>query len=82
MKKKLELKICMGSSCFSRGNKELVKEIKGYIEKNHLEEKIQFSGARCVGLCSEGPVVIINDKTIKGVSSAVIEALLEEELAE
>ena len=80
MRKRMELHICLGSSCFSRGNKEMVGQVKSYLEKNHLDEKVNFKGARCVGLCNEGPVIIINEKTIKGISSAVIETLLDSEL--
>ena len=46
MNKRYELQICMGSSCFSRGNKELVLFIKGYLKKNHLDDRVILRGDR------------------------------------
>jgi NADH:ubiquinone oxidoreductase subunit E len=80
MGKNFELQICMGSSCFSRGNKELVIFIKEYLRKNHLDDKVVFRGARCMGHCTFGPALIVNDRIIDGVGMADIEALLDREL--
>jgi NADH:ubiquinone oxidoreductase subunit E len=79
MSKKFELQICMGSSCFSRGNKDLAVFIKDYLKKNHLDDRVVFRGARCLGHCTYGPAIIINDRIIDGVGIADIEALLDTE---
>ena len=34
-----EIKICMGSACFAKGNQENLEYIKEYIEENNLENK-------------------------------------------
>lgn len=73
--------ICLGSSCFSRGNKEVVSFIRDYLKRNHLEDKVVFKGARCMGHCSNGPNLRINDVINEGVTLARIEAILEKELA-
>lgn len=74
------MQICLGSSCFSRGNKEVVQFIKEYLKKNHLEDKVIFKGARCFGHCSEGPVLVINDRIIENIDISKIEKILEVEL--
>lgn len=79
MNKRYELQICMGSSCFSRGNKELVLFIKGYLKKNHLDDRVILRGARCLGHCTNGPNIVINDLVIENVSLQEIEALLDKE---
>jgi NADH:ubiquinone oxidoreductase subunit E len=79
MAQRIEMHICLGSSCFSRGNKEVVMFIKEYLRKNHLDDKVIFKGARCMGLCSNGPNLIINGVTIEGVTLAKIERILEKE---
>ncbi len=81
MAQKTEMNICLGSSCFSRGNKDLVMFIKEYMRKNHLEDKFIFKGARCMGHCSNGPNIKINDELIEEVNLSVIEIILEKELA-
>ena len=77
----IEMQICLGSSCFSRGNKDVVMFIKDYLKKNHLEDKVIFKGARCMNLCSNGPNLKIGNKVIEGVTLFRIEGILQEELA-
>lgn len=79
MAKKIEMQICLGSSCFSRGNKEVVTFIKEYLRKNHLDDKVVFKGARCMGLCSNGPNLKINEKIIEGITLSGVEQILEKE---
>jgi len=79
MPQKIEMQICMGSSCFSRGNRDVVGYIRDYLKRNHLEDKIVFKGARCMNLCSNGPNLRINDRIIEGVTLSKIEAILEKE---
>ena len=81
MAKSIEMQICLGSSCFSRGNKDVVMFIRDYIRKNHLDDKVIFKGARCMGHCSNGPSLNINGVVIEGVTLSQIESILEKELA-
>lgn len=74
------MQICLGSSCFSRGNKAVVQFIREYLRKNHLDDRVVFSGARCLGHCSKGPNLLINGKGFEGVGLAQIEKILEKEL--
>jgi len=70
------MQICLGSSCFSRGNKDVVQFIRDYLRKNHLDDRVIFRGARCMGQCSNGPNLTINGKFIKGVNLSQIERIL------
>jgi NADH:ubiquinone oxidoreductase subunit E len=76
------MEICLGSSCFSRGNREVVQFIKDYLMKNHLDDRVIFRGARCLGNCSDGPNMVINGKVIKGVTPELAEKILEEYLGD
>jgi NADH:ubiquinone oxidoreductase subunit E len=80
MAHRVEMHICLGSSCFSRGNKDVVMFIREYLKKNHLDDKVIFKGARCMGHCSNGPNLNINGITLEGVTLSKIEAILEKEL--
>lgn len=82
MNKSYEIEICLGSSCFSRGNREVVQVIRDYLRKNHLDDKVIFRGARCMNRCSEGPFLIINGKTFIQTTLTDIEKILEKELTE
>jgi NADH:ubiquinone oxidoreductase subunit E len=79
MAQRIEMQICLGSSCFSRGNRDVVIYIRDYLRKNHLEDKIIFKGARCMNLCSNGPNLKINERIIEEVSLSKIEGILEKE---
>ena len=76
----IEMQICLGSSCFSRGNKDVVMFIRDYLKKNHLEDKVIFKGSRCMGNCSNGPNLNINGVNIESVNISQIESILEKEL--
>ena len=82
MKKSYEIEICLGSSCFSRGNREAVQLIREYLRRNHLDDKVVFKGARCLNRCSEGPFIIINGKTFEQSHINDIERLLEQEFSD
>ena len=79
MAQRIEMQICLGSSCFSRGNRDIIAYIRDYLKKNHLEDRIIFKGARCMNLCNNGPNPKINDRIIEGVTLSKIEAILEKE---
>lgn len=81
MAQAFEMQICLGSSCFSRGNKKVVMFIREYLRKNHLDDKVTFRGARCMGHCSNGPNLMINGKIIENVSLTAIEGILNTELS-
>ncbi|MFW5974792.1 MAG: NAD(P)H-dependent oxidoreductase subunit E [Bacteroidota bacterium] len=55
-----EITICVGSSCFSRGNKKLVQLIKQYLKGHNLTQKVYFHGSHCYGQCERGPVMIMD----------------------
>jgi len=79
MSQRIEMQICLGSSCFSRGNKEVVQYIKDFLKKNHLDDRVIFKGSRCMGLCSSGPNLNINGRIYRGVTNSQIEGILLEE---
>lgn len=82
MKQSYEIEICLGSSCFSRGNREIVQVIREYLKRNHVDDKVVFRGARCLGNCAEGPFVLINGKVFEKTDVKDIEKILDTELSE
>ncbi len=77
MATKTEITICLGSSCFSRGNKKLVRIIDEYLKKNHLSEKVYYHGNHCFGNCDKGPIVSIDGKHFEHVSEENIIEILD-----
>jgi len=62
MKSKHEITICLGSSCFSRGSKNVLKTVKKYLQEKNLEDKVFFHGQLCSGQCEKGPNMKIDSK--------------------
>jgi len=57
---KLNITVCMGSSCFARGNAQNLELIENYIKENGLEAEIDLAGSRCEGKCATGPNIVVN----------------------
>ncbi len=77
MSEKVEIVICLGSSCFSRGNKNMLKAINTFIKENNLTDRVNFHGGHCMGMCSAGPNLKINDKVYNGIDSFKIKQILK-----
>jgi NADH:ubiquinone oxidoreductase subunit E len=75
---KKELIICLGSACFSRGNKNAVEIIKSYLKEHQLEDKIYFHGTHCKDRCDEGPILQFEDKIYTNVNPERIINVLDE----
>lgn len=69
--------ICMGSSCFARGNGKHLEIIEDYIEQNDLSIGVELSGCRCMGECSDGPNIIIDGEIIKDIDETSLINLLQ-----
>ena len=74
---KKEIVICLGSSCFSRGNKQSVQLIKDYIKAHQLEDKVFFHGNHCYKNCENGPIITVDGKEYQNISPENVIYLLE-----
>ena len=75
MSKKIQ--ICMGSSCFARGNNRNLQLITKYLKDNNLEAEIELSGLRCCDLCSKGPNLTIEGVEYNNVDSGTLIDILD-----
>lgn len=80
MKKYDEIRICLGSSCFTRGNKEVVEELKSFLDRHHLRDKVVLRGSHCLGHCQQGPNISLNDEVRGKISVTNIEEILSDKL--
>ncbi|PZX10150.1 thioredoxin-like protein [Breznakibacter xylanolyticus] len=63
-----EITICLGSSCYTRGNRETLEVIRHFIAAHQLQAKVFFHGDLCTGRCSQGPILRINDRVYEWVT--------------
>ncbi len=81
MTQKLKITICMGSSCFARGNEENLRTIEDYIKQHQLDDRIELSGRCCARQCAEGPNVSIDGVLYNKVGKDLLLNLLKEKLS-
>jgi len=68
--------ICLGSSCYSRGNAENLNTIKEFLASRDIESKIDFRGHLCNDMCNKGPVIEIDDNVFEGVTKSNLPTIL------
>ena len=71
-----EIKVCMGSACFAKGNQENLEYIKEYVDKNNLGTKVFICGALCENKCENGPRIYVDDVEYNNVTKEKLEELL------
>lgn len=80
--KSLTIEICMGSSCFSRGNAQTLVVLENFIAQQALEVELVLTGHHCLGNCSQGPNITIDGVPFTLVSPASVIQLLKTYLSE
>ncbi|MGN0853176.1 MAG: (2Fe-2S) ferredoxin domain-containing protein [Kiritimatiellia bacterium] len=76
---KPKIVICMGSSCFARGNEKNLAFCEKYLADRGLQDEVdcELSGSLCTGACAAGPIVVADGKTYTHVDTGVMKDLLD-----
>ena len=69
--------ICMGSSCFSRGNNRNIEVIQEYLGSHCPPAAVELTGHLCQGHCKSGPNVAFNGRLYHEADPIVIVGLLQ-----
>lgn len=77
----VEVKVCVGSSCFLKYAPDIVEYINKKIETEDLWDKIILSGSFCAGKCNRiGVTIFVNDQVYTGVTVDEIEKFWNEKI--
>lgn len=57
----MKVSVCVGSSCHLKGSYEIIQIFKAKIAEHHLEEQIELKASFCLGHCTHGVSVRINE---------------------
>lgn len=74
----VEITICMGSSCFSRGNKKTLQAIQEYLKETGRLDQVTFKGSHCFGDCENGPMLKINEQVYQQVTQSSVAGILDQ----
>ncbi len=79
--KKVELSICVGSSCHLKGSKDVVEEVRNEISKRKLQDAIELKAAFCLGQCGHSGVTVkVNDKVLPEITPSKVGELFDNEI--
>ena len=73
-----DIRICLGSSCFSRANGANLRVIQEYVAARGIAARVTLAGHLCEDQCAQGPNLIIDGVTHHRVDAARIRALLDQ----
>ncbi len=77
----MTITVCMGSSCFSRGNASNAQELERLVGIMGIANKVVIKGCLCEGQCKKGPTLRVNDTVYSGVTPDSLEDILQHELS-
>ena len=63
----MRLSVCVGSPCHLKGSYEIIQIFKKEIEDRHLEDKIELKASFCLGHCTSGVAVRIDNEFLDNI---------------
>ncbi len=72
--------VCVGSSCHLKGSYDIINRLNELIGENNIGNKVQVKAAFCLGDCSTGVGMKINDKPVSNVSIETIDTIFNERI--
>jgi NADH:ubiquinone oxidoreductase subunit E len=74
----VEIVVCLGSSCFARGNSENLAIIDKHIQNHELNATVHLTGRLCQDQCKQGPNLMIGGELFHGVTAPRLRELLQQ----
>ena len=64
----MNIYVCVGSSCHLKGSYQIIELMKKALEDNGLTDQVNLSAAFCLGKCTHGVTIKVEDEIVPGVS--------------
>ncbi len=76
------IKVCLGTACYVRGNKDLVEQLSRDLHcavgSTTEDRRFSIEGVRCLGCCGIAPVITVGDDVHKEVRVKDVPSILEQ----
>ena len=72
----VEVVVCLGSSCFARGNAQNLAAIEAYVENHSLEKPVRVTGCLCQDECKRGPNITVHGQRLHEVTATKLREVL------
>ena len=64
----MKVAVCVGSSCHLRGSHSIIELLKQRLEETGLTDQVDLRAAFCLGKCTDGVSIKVDDQVISGVT--------------
>jgi len=76
----IDLSVCVGSACHIKGSYNVINSFQQIIEEYNVSDKVELKAIFCLGHCTEGVSVKIDDSEVYSVSGATARKFFETEV--
>jgi NADH-quinone oxidoreductase subunit G len=74
----IDIKVCVGTSCYLRGSYGVIQELTALIERRQLTDRVNLEATFCLEQCDRGPSVVIDGQLLQGVTEERLPAIFDE----
>ncbi len=74
----VQVSICVGSSCHLKGSYQIIQIFQELIKKYRLEDKVELSASFCLGRCTKGVSVKVDDEFVEDLTISNASVKFEE----
>lgn len=73
----IEITVCVGSACHTKGSYDVVKRFKEVIKEKDLSKQIQLKGSFCLGKCAQATTIKIGEDYYTSIESKDVDQLID-----
>ncbi|HWT26814.1 MAG TPA: NAD(P)H-dependent oxidoreductase subunit E [Mobilitalea sp.] len=73
----LQVYICVGSSCHLKGSYQIIKSFEKLIKSNELENQVELKASFCLGHCTKGVSVKVEDEFIENLNISNVNEMFD-----
>jgi NADH-quinone oxidoreductase subunit G len=81
MARKVDVSVCLGTSCFLRGSEKLLRGLMRHAEENGLDKVVDIRGHFCFEQCDNGPSVTVDGQHVEQCTLEWARELLDQRVA-
>jgi NADH:ubiquinone oxidoreductase subunit E len=64
----MEVYVCVGSSCHLKGSYQIINAFQELIAEHKLEDQVALKASFCLGHCTDGVCMKVNEEFVEHVS--------------
>lgn len=74
----ITIRVCVGSACHLKGSYDVIKIFMDLIEAYKISDKIEIKGSFCLGHCSSGVSIKLEDSDVISINPETAEDFFKE----